>query len=79
MRDIRSMLRMIAYVNESPLSNRKLLTKPELAPRYHVVPRTIDHWMKAGIIPYLKIGRKLVRFDPIECDRALEKFKVKAD
>jgi excisionase family DNA binding protein len=38
-----------------------LLTKKELAPHLRVGPRTIDEWMRAGRIPFLKIG-KSVRF-----------------
>jgi excisionase family DNA binding protein len=58
---------------------RKLVTKPELAARYCVVPRTIDNWIAERRIPFLKIGKKMVRFDPDECDRFLQKFKVNAD
>ena len=57
---------------------RKLLTKPEIARRYGVVSRTIDNWMSLGRVPYLAIGKKCVRFNPADCDRALEKFKIKA-
>jgi hypothetical protein len=71
--DLLSVLR-----DDTRMNDRKLLTKVELAPRYKVVPRTVDSWMKRGIIPYLKIGPKIVRFDADECDKALEKFKVKA-
>lgn len=39
-----------------------LLTKAELAPRLRIKPRTLDAWMAAGLVPYLKIGR-VVRFD----------------
>jgi hypothetical protein len=75
MHDIRSVLRMIVEKMEDELT-RKLFTKSQIAPRYGVVQRTVDYWMKDGVIPYLKIGKKLVRFDPVECDRALERFKV---
>jgi hypothetical protein len=56
---------------------RKLVTKVEIARRYSVVPRTIDNWMPW--LPHVKIGKKLVRFDPIECDQAVEKFKVESE
>ncbi|NBV24187.1 MAG: DNA-binding protein [Proteobacteria bacterium] len=39
-----------------------LLTKAQLAPRLQIKPRTLDAWMAAGLVPYLKIGR-VVRFD----------------
>ena len=39
--------------------------------------RTFEAWKRAGIIPYVKINRK-VFYDPSEIRRALEKqFKVK--
>jgi excisionase family DNA binding protein len=60
--------------------NRKLLTKPQLAERYGVVTRTIDNMMARKELPYLKLGKKLVRFDPAETDEFIERrFKVKAD
>jgi len=66
-------------MEEANTSNRRLLTKPELATRYGIVTRTVDNWIHKRRIPFLKIGRKLVRFDAAECDRALEKFKVNAE
>jgi excisionase family DNA binding protein len=58
---------------------RKLVTKPVIAARYNCTVRTIDNWIAERRIPFLKIGRKMVRFDPDECDRFLQKFKVDAD
>jgi excisionase family DNA binding protein len=40
---------------------QRLLTKAESAHYCHVQTRTIDNWMKRGLIPYYKIG-KAVRF-----------------
>jgi predicted site-specific integrase-resolvase len=60
-------------------NERKLLTKPSLGRRYEVSIRTVDNWMKNGIIPFVKIGRKFVRFDPDECDLAIARFKVKSE
>jgi excisionase family DNA binding protein len=37
-------------------------TKQEIAVHFGVTTRTIDGWMKAGLLPYWKIGH-LVRFD----------------
>jgi excisionase family DNA binding protein len=39
----------------------RLLTKAESAHYCQVQTRTIDNWMKRGLIPYYKIG-KAVRF-----------------
>jgi len=59
---------------DSPV--RKLVGKPELAQRYGVVVRTIDNWIALRQIPFLKIGKKMVRFDVAECDAALQRFKI---
>jgi predicted DNA-binding transcriptional regulator AlpA len=58
---------------------RKLVTKPELAARYGVVVRTIDNWIALRQVPFLKIGKKMVRFDVAECDAALQRFKINAN
>jgi predicted DNA-binding transcriptional regulator AlpA len=56
----------------------KLFNKPRIGRRYEVSQRTVDNWMKDGILPYHKLGPKCVRFDPAECDKAIAKFRVKA-
>jgi excisionase family DNA binding protein len=38
------------------------VTKKEVAAYFKVTPRCVDQWMAAGLIPYIKIGRKCVRF-----------------
>jgi excisionase family DNA binding protein len=38
-----------------------LLSKRGLAPRLQISTRTVDSWMKRGLLPYGKIG-KTVRF-----------------
>ena len=52
-----------------------VVKKSEIATSYSVTPRTVDNWMKAGKIPYFKIG-KVVRFDPAKVAAALERFEV---
>ena len=37
-------------------------TKVEIADQFTVTTRTVDEWMRRGLIPYWKIGR-LCRFD----------------
>lgn len=49
--------------------------KAEIASSYSVTPRTVDNWMKAGKIPYFKIG-KVVRFNPVKVAEALARFEV---
>ena len=56
----------------------KLLNKNGVGPPVVVSLRTVDNWMKDGILPYLKLGPKCVRFDPTECDKAIARFQVRA-
>ena len=50
--------------------------KRRIAKRYCVSERTIDNWIRARRIPFLKCGR-LVRFNVARCDAALGRFEVK--
>jgi excisionase family DNA binding protein len=60
--------------NSEP-ETQKLVSKREIARRYGVSERTVQEWMVKGMIPYYKPGY-IVRFDPAECDSALNRFKV---
>jgi excisionase family DNA binding protein len=42
--------------NQIPAGER-YLSKSEVAERFGMTARTIEHWMQRGIIPYLKIGK----------------------
>lgn len=48
----------------------KYLDKRQEAARHQVTVRTIDAWMKRGLIPYLRVGRT-IRFDPVDVDATL--------
>lgn len=62
-------------MQDGELEKQKLVSKSEIARRYGVSERTVQEWMAKGIIPYYKPGY-MVRFDPAECDSALNHFKV---
>ena len=47
------------------------LTKPEVAERLRKTIRTIDNWMKRGILPYYKMGRS-VSFKWSDVERHLD-------
>jgi excisionase family DNA binding protein len=55
----------------------EFLTKKQLAARLNRSVRTIQYWMKRGIIPFYKI-EGTVLFDPEKVSRALEKFERKS-
>jgi excisionase family DNA binding protein len=48
------------------------VTKPEMAARLKVQVRTVDNWMRRGILPYIKIGSS-VRFHIADVDEHLRK------
>ena len=56
-------------------TKRTLWKKGDVAKRCTISPRTVDNWMREGILPYLKIG-KVIRFDPDAVDLAIARFKV---
>ncbi|MEW6249647.1 MAG: helix-turn-helix domain-containing protein [Planctomycetota bacterium] len=41
----------------------KILTVAQLAAHLHVKPETVRVWSRAGLIPRIRISRKLVRYD----------------
>ena len=56
----------------TPEVHKPFVTKETLARRYSVCDRTIEKWMKAGILIFLKVNR-VVRFHVEGCDEALRK------
>lgn len=54
-----------------------LLTTREMAASVGVTTRTIQNWVREGMISYFKIG-KLIRFDPKRVSQDLEVFEISA-
>jgi DNA-binding transcriptional regulator YiaG len=51
--------------NERPVRSavpreEQFMSKGELAHRFNVTVRTVDNWMKAGIVPYFKMNRMVM-------------------
>ena len=40
----------------------EILKKTETAERLKISTRTLDEWMRAGRVPFIKVGKKTVRF-----------------
>ena len=49
-----------------------LINKKQMAERLSVTPRTLENWMKRGLVPYIRIGR-VVRYDLEEVMRTLKR------
>ena len=59
-------------MNSIVVDSRTYINKHEMADRMGVTPRTIEHWMSKGLVPYRKIART-VRFDWLEVQEYLRK------
>ncbi len=62
--------------NQIPAGER-YLSKMEVAARLGMTVRTVEHWMRRGIIPYVKIGkgrRATVLFKWAEIEVHLKKY-----
>ena len=71
-------LRAATDLQEHKIANQlidPMLTKKELAVRLHITVRTVDNWMKRGLLPHVKIGR-CVRFRWTEVQHQLERLAV---
>ena len=56
-------------------SSYNLLDKIETAERLRISLRTLDNRIKAGAIPFVRLG-KLVRFIPSDIEKFIEAHKI---
>jgi len=49
----------------------EFLTAAELAERLRVQLETIRRWTRNAIVPSIRVTGKVVRYDPVEVERAL--------
>ncbi len=52
-------------------SATEFLTAAELAGRLRVQLETIRRWTRSSIIPAIRVTGKIVRYDPVDVERAL--------
>ncbi|MCX6922386.1 MAG: hypothetical protein NT154_04100 [Verrucomicrobia bacterium] len=52
------------------VNNSKYAKKSWMAKRYDVSVRTIETWMRAGLLVFIRV-RRVVRFDVQACDKSL--------
>jgi excisionase family DNA binding protein len=57
------------------VSTGRILTKKQAAELLHITTRTVEDWMKRGLLPYLKIGRT-VRFKEDDLMRHLNDYSL---
>jgi excisionase family DNA binding protein len=56
-------------------SSNSLLDKIQTAERLNISLRTLDNRIKAGAIPFVRLG-KLVRFIPSDIEKFIEAHKI---
>jgi excisionase family DNA binding protein len=61
--------------NHTTTATEDLLDKAQTAQRLNISPRTLDNRIKAGAIPYVKLG-KLIRFVPADVARFIESQRI---
>lgn len=44
--------------NDGPVSRERLLTVTDCADRWSVSARTVQKWIKAGIVPSIRLGKR---------------------
>lgn len=53
-----------------------LIRTAPLAEKIGISTRTVERWRRDGLIPYLKISRRVIIYNLPEVLRALEAFKM---
>ena len=66
---------MITQLPGNTCSNDNLLSKQEAAQRLSISLRNLDNRIKAGSIPFVRLGR-LVRFVPSDIEKFIEAHKI---
>jgi len=56
----------------------KLVSIEEIAEQIPLPVRTVRTLMANGVIPFLKLGHRTIRFQPTKVERALARREVKA-
>ena len=62
-------------IHSDPLGSEVLLTKPQLAQRLGCTTRTVDRWLREGVLPddlKVSIGRHSVRFREVVANRWIQ-------
>jgi hypothetical protein len=61
----------------TPPASRRAATKIDVAHENGVSVRTVDTWMSRHLIPYKKLGPRMIRFDLDAVAKALDRCTVK--
>ena len=54
-----------------------MMTEEQLSEKLQLAPHTIYRMVHKRQVPFIKLGYRIIRFDPIEVEKYLEKHTVK--
>jgi predicted site-specific integrase-resolvase len=57
-------------------SAKKRLTTKQVCEGWQVTPRTLQNWRNQGLVPYIRINARVVRYDEAEIEQALRSRRV---
>ena len=63
--------------NAYPTQDSEILRKPEASKLLEISKRTLDDWMKRGIVPFSKLPTGAVRFRRSQLLAFLDKYQTK--
>jgi excisionase family DNA binding protein len=66
---------IVVYYMKRNASSESLLDKTQTAARLGVSLRTLDNWIAARSVPFVKLGR-MVRFVPSDLEKLIESLKI---
>ena len=72
----RSPIRHHQAVSARQSSLPHLCTKKELAELLRVSPRQIENWQAARVIPFIRIGKRCIRYSTERVLEALMRFEI---
>jgi len=71
--DAASERRISAHTTPASRTTERWATRLELAKHFNVSLRTVDRWISHQRVPYIKVGRKNVRFQVTNVELALSR------
>jgi hypothetical protein len=59
-----------------PETDIRLKNRAQIAARYEISVRLVDQLKRLGVLPFYKLSKRAIRFDPEECDVAIRRWRV---
>ncbi len=63
----------LASMQKTTAAPARRATSQQVCDVYQVTPRTLQNWRDKGVIPFIRINQRVVRYDLEEVEKALRK------